>query len=660
MAETRTQRFQLPQWSSGASDSPSREDFNEAFANIEKWALRGEQGPLADRPTPEIANRLWIDQDGVIYRDTGTSWVQIGLPKNSVKIVKTENTDPALSIEVPSALGADALRILSDSKQRVRVTNIGDTISSSVRLYSSDIAAPAANLPHTLALMTKGAAASGVTVYGQNAQVGNLIETKNAVGADLTHITPTGDVNTLGRMHVGQLTAVDAQLFVQAQGASRPSALLRTPVNGVSNNTAVQVETANASLNLLKLDGTGRLAIGNRNNKAIVNGDNLGLNTNYTGANNGSSPLPQGRAVFRNTTNGYGVAGLDIRQEPGDGPSASSLGLFAGQADINGVAPERVRLGITPTRIGALFPASDPDWRPVVIKGAENQAARLLELQDFDGNTVGAIDQAGNITGRSIRVSSTDPNIFPGAVTAGGIVQGTALRAIQDGGTAGGVLSQMRAGATSGAHFLAQDENGVARARLNRDGTLELGMDGSVVPAGAVLMTLRGQQYRQNGRKLQSYDQSAGRWGSFESANSAEYYTQSQQNVKDQWVAINWFGEVNDTENAYGFNSGSSQITVPWTGLYDVRALAHVQMNFTGGGTATFRVNGVNEMKYRRDFARVLGWDVCTLSLNDLLLLSAGDTLEFVVRIDSFLFSTKTLNTGDYRSRMSLRFAGNP
>ena len=37
MAETRTLKFELPQWSSGTTDSPSREDFNEAFANIENW-----------------------------------------------------------------------------------------------------------------------------------------------------------------------------------------------------------------------------------------------------------------------------------------------------------------------------------------------------------------------------------------------------------------------------------------------------------------------------------------------------------------------------------------------------------------------------------------------------------------------------------------------
>ncbi|AZS07912.1 hypothetical protein SEA_KABOCHA_59 [Gordonia phage Kabocha] len=659
MAETRTPRLGLPQWSSGQSDSPSREDFNEAFLNLENRALSGQYGPLNDRPIPEVEGRLWIDQDGVIYRDTGTSWTQIGLPKNSVRIVKTEGTEPAVSIEVPSALGADALRIISDGKQRVRVTNIGDMQSSSVRLYSSDVAAPAANLPHTIGLTTKGANASGVTVYGQNAQTGNLVETKNSVGADLTQLTPTGDVNTLGRVHVGQLTSVDAQLFVQTQGASRPAALFRTPVNSLTNNTAFQIETANASQNVLKVDGTGRLAVGSRNNKSIIIGDNLGLNTNYTGANNGNAPISQGRAVFRNTTNGYGVAGLDIRQEPGDGPSASSMGLFAGQADINGVAPDRVRLGITPSRIGALFPASDPEWRPVVIKGAENQVARLLELQDFEGNPVSGIDQLGNITGRSITVSSTDPNVFPGPVTAGGIVTGTALRALQGSSSSAGVLSEARTD-TNLPHFVARDQDAKERFRVNNDGTIEVGKDTSAVPAGAVLMTLRGQQYRQNGRKLQSYDQAAGRWGSFESANSAEYYTQSQQNVKDQWVAINWFGEVNDTESAYGFTSGTSKITVPWTGLYDVRALAHVEMNFTGGGTATFRVNNVNEMKYRRDFARVLGWDVCTLSLNDLLLLNAGDTLEFIVRIDSWLFSTKTLNTGDYRSRLSLRFAGNP
>ncbi|UVF61466.1 hypothetical protein SEA_DALANDE_53 [Gordonia phage DalanDe] len=659
MAETRTTRFQLPQWSSGATDAPSREDFNEAFANIEKWAGRWETGTLATRPNPEVVGRYFVDETGVIYRDTGSAWQQIGTPKNTLRITKTDGNDPAITAEVPVALGVDAYRSLHDTKTRFRVTATGDVIGSSVRLYQSDTAPPAADLNHTLSLIAKAAASSGLTVYGTANQTGNLVEVKNNAGADLSLMTATGDMFALGRVSAGSLVAVDAQMFTGSTGPTRPALLARTSQTAPSNSPLIVAETQAGTKQVGKLDGFGRLAIGNRDSKDIIDGDNFAINLNYASTNSGSNPLRQARVVFRNGSAGAGPAGLDVRQEPGDTTLAGSLGFFAGTSTgADNLAPERLRLGINPGKLNARIVVPAPDWTALQVRGAEGQTAPLLSLVQVDGTSVMQVAANGDINARKITTTSTEPVVFNGEVNASGVITGTALRAIQGAGNAAGVLSQIKAAATQGAHFLAQDENGTARAQINRDGTLEIAKDTSVVPAGSVLLSMRGVQYRQNGRKLQTYDAEAQKWGSFDSALSAEYYTQSQQSVKDQWVGIKWFGEVNDTEGVYGFNSNSSVITVPYTGLYDVRALAHVEMNFTGGGTATFRVNGVNEMKYRRDFARVLGWDVCTLSLNDLLMLNAGDQLEFMVRIDSFLFSTRTLNTGDYRSRLSIRFAG--
>lgn len=661
MAETRTTRLQLPQWSSGTTDSPSREDFNEAFFNLEKWAGRWEYGTLATRPNPEVAGRFYVDETGVIYRDTGTAWTQVGTPKNTLRITKVDGTDPAIIAEVPVALGLDAFRSLHDTKTRFRVTAAGDVLGSSVRLYQSDTAAPAANLPHTLGLTAKSAASSGLTIYGTAAQSGNLLELKNNAGADLSLFTSSGDVQALGRVAAGSLVPADAQVLAQSTGPTRPALVARTANSAPSNSPLFVAETQNGGKQVAKLDGFGRLTIGNRENRATIDGDNLALNLNYTAGNNGSTPIGQGRIVFRNGSDGAGPAGLDLRQEVGDSAISGSLGFFAGTATgSDNLGAERLRLGINPGKINARVITPGPDWTALQIRGSEGQTAPLLSLVRADGTVVFDVASNGDVNARKIATTSTEPVVFGGNVSASGIITGTSLRAIQGAGNNAGVLSQIKAGATQGAHFTAQTETGITRARINRDGSLELGMDTNAVAAGAVLLTMRGQQYRQNGRKLQSFDQAVNRWGSFESANSAEYYTQSQQNVGNSWVAIKWFGEVNDTENAYGFSSGSSVVTVPFTGLYDVRALAHVAMNFTGGGTATFRVNGVNEMKYRRDFARVLGWDVCTLSLNDLLMLNAGDQLEFVVQIDTWFFSTNTLNTGDYRSRMSLRFAGNP
>ena len=658
MAETRTPRLGLPQWSSGTTDSPSREDFNEAFLNLENRAAWFMYGALADRPSPEVEGRYYVDSDGVIYRDTGTQWVQVGFPKNAVKITKLEGVDPALWIDMPASTTADAIRTTHDNKQRFRILANGDLVASGTRLYQSDAIAPASNLPHTLGVTSKGANASGVTVYGASAQAGNLLETKTSTGADLTQVTASGDVNTLGRLMAGTLTPQDAQVFIQGTGTTRPALLARTNTPTLNANTAVAVENLGGASQILKVDNTGRMALGDRGNKTINPADGLAINTNYQAANLGTTSLIQSQVVFRNATNGYGVAGLVLRQQPGDALSSASLGIIAGSASTDGVAPERVRFGLSDLKYGARFVASDPDWTPAVLKGAPGQTANLLIVQDTDGNQVAGVDWQGAASMRSVTTSGGENNAFAGPITSAGGIQGTSIRLIQGSSAAAGVLSQIKTAATQGAHFTAQDEAAVPRARINRDGTMELAMDTNVVPAGAVLLTMRGQQYRQNGRKLQSFDAAVGRWGTFESAMAAEYYTQTSQNVRNNWVAINWFGEANDTENIYGFTSGSSTITVPFTGWYDVRALAHCGMNFTGSGAATFRINGNLELKYRRDYPKAFGFDVVTLSLNDLVFLNANDTLELMVAIDSWLFVANTLNTGEYRSRCSIRFAG--
>lgn len=661
MTETRTTRLQLPQWSSGTSDSPSREDFNEAFANLEKWAGRWESGPLVDRRGPGVPDSFYVDETGAIYRDTGTVWQPIGAPKNALTITKESGTDPALKIVIPENLTADAIQTLHNgNKSRFRVTARGDVIGSSTRLYQSDTLPPADNLPHTVGIAAKSGSASGLTVYGAAGQAANLVETRTKEGADLTQLTSSGDVYSVGRGAFGTLTPGDAQLFVGGVQESRPVLALRGSNPLLGNGPIFAAQNRDGTLSLLKLDATGRLAIGDRGNAALNPSDLFAINTNYANTNNGATSIPRGRAVFRNTSNGNGVAGLDIRQEPGDGPNTSSLGVFAGQAANDLEAPERVRFGITPDKTGARFTTPDAQWTPVVVRAAAGQTANLLSVQRADGTVIASFDNEGDLLAKTVSTNSTDTNTFGGDIIGGKRTQGQTLRAIQSDGSVGvGVLSQIKKAHASGYHFLAQDEEGSSKARINRDGTLEIGMDQTAVSAGAVLLTMRGQQYRQNGRKLQSWDADAGRWGSFESAFASEYYSTTVQNVTNNWVPIKWGGETNDTENAFDNTPGTSGVKVPFTGWYDVRALSHVNMNFTGSGSATFRVNGALEMKYRRDFPRALGFDVCTLSLNDLVYLNKNDILEMAVQIDSWFFTVQTLNSGDYRSRMSIRFTGN-
>lgn len=85
MAETRTTRMGMPQWSDGAADAPSREDFNEAFQRIEERTARFGQGTRAARPNAGVLGRFYVvvgdtnaSNNGQCFYDTGTAWISIG------------------------------------------------------------------------------------------------------------------------------------------------------------------------------------------------------------------------------------------------------------------------------------------------------------------------------------------------------------------------------------------------------------------------------------------------------------------------------------------------------------------------------------------------------------------------------------------------------
>jgi hypothetical protein len=78
MAETRTTRLSLPQWSAG-TDAPSRADFNEAFSNLDiNGAMYGE-GAVATRPAAGKHGRFWFDPATGLSYDDGSAWYGIVL-----------------------------------------------------------------------------------------------------------------------------------------------------------------------------------------------------------------------------------------------------------------------------------------------------------------------------------------------------------------------------------------------------------------------------------------------------------------------------------------------------------------------------------------------------------------------------------------------------
>lgn len=80
MAVTTTPRLLLPRWSAG-TDPLRRTQLDSAFANLELYAGRFEEGALSARPAAGIRDRYYMVTDAgarILTRDTGTSWEVIG------------------------------------------------------------------------------------------------------------------------------------------------------------------------------------------------------------------------------------------------------------------------------------------------------------------------------------------------------------------------------------------------------------------------------------------------------------------------------------------------------------------------------------------------------------------------------------------------------
>jgi hypothetical protein len=207
VAETRTARLNLPQWSSG-TDSPSRDDFNQAFADLEV------RMPL-DRRAPDPA-----------------------LPAGSPAIVDAEYFQRTLTV------GSDALRALyrSDSGGTWRAQN---WIPETLRVRPPTASPPAVGLDalrieHPTGPVTGVVASWEGTVTARKA----LILGNAADGA-------------LGRLSVGGLDAVPAAVRarITALGAERALEIKA----GDSNVTELLRMIDSSGSNVLTVAGSGQL-----------------------------------------------------------------------------------------------------------------------------------------------------------------------------------------------------------------------------------------------------------------------------------------------------------------------------------------------------------------------------------------------------------------
>lgn len=110
MAETRTTRMGLPQWSAG-TDQPSRADFNEAFLALEEKAARFAQGIFSARPAAGVQGRFYTvvgdgdaTKNGLMFYDTGAAWISVG--SNTASTGTNVITSPSAGTVALKVMGA--------------------------------------------------------------------------------------------------------------------------------------------------------------------------------------------------------------------------------------------------------------------------------------------------------------------------------------------------------------------------------------------------------------------------------------------------------------------------------------------------------------------------------------------------------------------------
>jgi hypothetical protein len=202
VTETRTPRFNLPQWSSG-SDSPSRSDFNGAFADLEARGGYDAGDSAATLPVTDLvtgrSTQLTTASDGYsMYRYNGTAWQYTGgtLVPLAVKYKAMQGqttTGPAFTVEHPSRTTAG-----------LTATYGGDLTAAGVlRSYDTDDdtrgvavigwnGVPVLGTHGRLHVRTRRTGDLGVVVQAHAADAGNLLTVRETGGQDLLTVDAAG------------------------------------------------------------------------------------------------------------------------------------------------------------------------------------------------------------------------------------------------------------------------------------------------------------------------------------------------------------------------------------------------------------------------------------------------------------------------------------
>lgn len=203
MTETRTNRFDIPQWSAG-SDSGSRTDFNEAFNKLNDRAAWDDGSTETELPATDlVAGRYQLVVVGgtyrVVYRrhDSG-GWDAVGgntmpVPFHYRALGGAARADAAATFSHPdhanpgATIGYDGSALLSGT---VRVFDDDET-SRGALIVGTNVAAALSTLGRAH-VRTRATGERAVTAQAHNADAGNLFTARTAGEADAWYVDALG------------------------------------------------------------------------------------------------------------------------------------------------------------------------------------------------------------------------------------------------------------------------------------------------------------------------------------------------------------------------------------------------------------------------------------------------------------------------------------
>lgn len=254
MTETRTNRFELPQWGSG-SDAGSREDFNEAFDRLNDRAAYDDGATLGVLPATDVAGRYALvslaGDYRTVYRSHGAGWDAVGgntMPRafHHRALDGQARTDTAVTFSHPDAanpgatIGYDGSALLSGT---VRVYD-DDEQTRGVLMIGTDVAADPATRGR-LHVRTRIDGEHALVIQPHGAAAGNLLAVRNAGGANVLTVDALGRLQQRTHAAFGGATMPTASVLSVAPTSSDS--------DGITNGLLLYGQSAAATKTILRV-----------------------------------------------------------------------------------------------------------------------------------------------------------------------------------------------------------------------------------------------------------------------------------------------------------------------------------------------------------------------------------------------------------------------